>query len=132
METVSEILNSKLEWIEVERYLYNKPFHYHVLIKKVNIIHPKEFGYKRSFGEFNGEKFDWRKTLIDGSCIHVREYDTYYIIHRDRINPDDDLIRHIALDSLKSLPKLLPFIIPILLLKYNYKLIKKKRLRKYI
>ncbi|AFZ70784.1 hypothetical protein Calag_1062 [Caldisphaera lagunensis DSM 15908] len=132
MEKVSEILNSNLEWSDVERFLYYRPYHYHVLIKKTNIGHPKESGYKRSYGEYNGEKYDWRKTLIDGSCAHVREYDTYYIVHRDRVNPDDNLIKHIALDSLKSLPKILPFIIPILLLRYNYKLVKKKRLRRSI
>ncbi|MFP3228433.1 MAG: hypothetical protein RXQ71_06550 [Caldisphaera sp.] len=130
MEKVSEIIKHKTDLDEIENYLLHKPFHYHILIKKSYIKEPKTKGYKKSFGEYNGEKLDWRKTLIDGSCIHIREYNDYYIIHRDRVNPDDNLLKHIALDSLKDLPLVLPFLIPILLLRYNNKLIIKKKLRK--
>ncbi|MGC8572968.1 MAG: hypothetical protein C0171_00505 [Caldisphaera sp.] len=130
MENVSEIIKNKRDLDEIEQYLLHKPFHYHILIRKSNTQLPKTKGYKRSLGEYNGEKLDWRKTLIDGSCIHIREYNDYYIIHRDRVNPDDNLLKHIALDSLKSLPLILPFVIPIILLRYNQKLIIKKKLRK--
>ncbi|MDP8003324.1 MAG: hypothetical protein ACP5I6_03075 [Caldisphaera sp.] len=132
MEKVSEIIDSKMDWADIEHYLASKPFYYHVLIRKCNISNPKASGYKRSFGEYNGEKIDWRKTLINGTCIHIREYENYYIVHKDKVNPDDNLLKHIALDSLKNLPLILPFIIPILLLRYNYKLILKKRLRKTV
>ncbi len=36
--------------------------------------------------------------------LHIREYDTYYSVHYDKVDPRDDPLGHIMLDASKYFP----------------------------
>lgn len=36
--------------------------------------------------------------------LHIREYETYYSVHYDKIDPRDDALGHIMLDASKYFP----------------------------
>jgi len=50
-----------------------------------------------------GEKRGSIKQYRHGK-LHIREYDSYYSIHYDKIDPHNDAIGHILIDATKYFP----------------------------
>ncbi|HJU78145.1 MAG TPA: hypothetical protein VJ599_01090 [Nitrososphaeraceae archaeon] len=69
-----------------------------------NIIVPKTV---RPLMEYEptmlGEKKGSIKQYRHGK-LHIREYDTYYSVHYDKIDPNNDPIGHIMVDASKYFP----------------------------
>lgn len=61
--------------------------------------HPSTVGFAQSLGMPKGETGHWRYALPDGRGVHVREFDTEYRIHWDRVDPHVDLIGHLRVDA---------------------------------
>ncbi len=80
-------------------YLAIQPFYENFQIGKHDIGHPAQAGFGKSLGELKGQLADWRKSLPDSSCIHVLEYAADYTLHRDKRNPNTDLIGHLVEDA---------------------------------
>lgn len=68
-------------------------------IRRPDAIHPSRAGFRRSLGMPRGQIADWRKTTGHG-CIHVREYRTWYAVHRDRVDPKVSVFGHLFKDVL--------------------------------
>ena len=101
-----------LDWPDVAKALMASPYHVSYVLPKSALPDPADSCLEPSFGRRRGQLRDWRATLPDGSCLHVLEYRSVYAVHRDRANPNDSVIRHVALDE-PSLIALLP-ILPVL------------------
>jgi hypothetical protein len=39
--------------------------------------------------------------------LHIREYDTYYSVHYDKIDPNNDPVGHIMMDASKYFPSVM-------------------------
>lgn len=66
---------------------------------------PEESGlFRRSVGEQKGQVADWRAS-IPGSKrgVHVVEFVEHYSAHVDRYDPGKDPLRHLLMDSPKTL-----------------------------
>lgn len=50
-----------------------------------------------------GEKMGSLKQYRHGK-LHIREYDTYYTVHYDKIDPRNDPFGHIIMDASKYFP----------------------------
>lgn len=60
--------------------------------------------FRRSIGEMKGQIADWRTTLPNSTRgIHVVEFEDHYSVHVDRFDPGKDPVRHLLLDSPKTL-----------------------------
>ncbi|MCE4624129.1 MAG: hypothetical protein F7B11_05230 [Caldisphaeraceae archaeon] len=117
-----------MKWEEVESKIMKSKFHQDYLYYKKQLPDPSSFCLEPSVGKPRGQIKNWRKTLPDGSCLHVLEFKNIYIVHRDRANPNDSIIKHIALDEPKLI--LLTFWIPMLeLWRILFRCIYKKRQR---
>lgn len=60
--------------------------------------------FRRSIGEQKGQVADWRAS-IPGSKrgVHVVEFEDHYSAHVDRYDPNKDPIRHLLMDSPKTI-----------------------------
>ena len=86
-------------WSNVLPSLMHQSLHQDFEIEKLSIEHPASAGFEQSLGELKGQDFDWRKTLADGTCVHVLEYPTCYVYHRDSRNPNTDPLGHLLEDA---------------------------------
>jgi hypothetical protein len=86
-------------WANVLPFLQHQSFHQDFEIEKWRIEHPINDGFEQSVGELKGQSSDWRKTLADGSCIHVLEYPARYVYPRDVHNPNSDPLGHLLDDA---------------------------------
>ena len=69
-----------------------------------NIVVPKSvrplIDYEPTiFGEKRGSKKQYRH-----GNLHIREFDSYYSVHYDKIDPRKDPFGHILVDALKYIP----------------------------
>jgi hypothetical protein len=53
-----------------------------------------------------GEKRGSKKQYRHGS-LHIREYETYYSVHEDKIDPYKDAFGHIMVDASKYFPAIM-------------------------
>ncbi len=88
-----------MDWAEVARIMMRLPYHVDVIVRKDEVPSPRDYCMEPSIGKPRGQVSNWRATLPDGSCLHVLEYRNIYVVHRDRANLNDNIIRHIALDE---------------------------------
>ncbi len=71
-----------------------------VYISKEDIEAPEHSGFRNSIGIPRGQKADFRKRHNRG-CLHVLEYDTYYLAHWDIVDPLVNPIEHFIVDVLR-------------------------------
>ncbi len=95
-----------MDWVDVAGVLTRLPYHVDFLLPKGGLPDPRSRCLEPSWGRRRGQVRDWRATLPDGSCMHVLEFKTIYVVHRDRANPNDSVIRHVAMDE----PRLAPLV----------------------
>jgi hypothetical protein len=88
-----------MNWRQISDYLLHRPYYEKIRIDKGKIPHPSISGFIRSLGELKGQVADWRKSLKDGSCLHVEEYSTHYVVHRDKVDPHKNLLGHLVKDA---------------------------------
>lgn len=69
------------------------------------IPEPEKSGlFRRSIGEMKGQIADWRTTVPNSTRgIHVVEFEDHYSVHVDRFDPGKDPVRHLLLDSPKTI-----------------------------
>lgn len=71
-----------------------------------NIVpHPAESGlFHRSVGERKGQIADWRATLPGSRRgVHAVEFEDHYSVHVDRFDPEKEPLKHLMVDSPKTL-----------------------------
>ena len=62
-------------------------------------------GFYQSAGEWHGQIADWRLTFVDDPrCIHVLEYEGYYLVHWDYRDPSRDPLGHLQYDAPQYVP----------------------------
>ena len=84
-----------------------RPFHVDYILRKDEVESPQEGCLEPSAGRPRGQLRNWRATLPDGSCMHVLEFKSVYVVHRDRANLNDSVLRHVALDEPRAMVYLL-------------------------
>ncbi|MCL4337222.1 MAG: hypothetical protein M1129_02810 [Candidatus Thermoplasmatota archaeon] len=75
----------------------------------IRVPDPEKSGiFHRSVGERKGQIADWRAS-IPGSRrgVHAVEFDDRYSVHVDRFDPDKEPLKHLLVDSPKTLIGLL-------------------------
>ncbi|ADL18465.1 hypothetical protein ASAC_0057 [Acidilobus saccharovorans 345-15] len=117
-----------MDWLAIERAMVKAPYHVDYVVPKDSVPRPEEQCLEPSFGKPRGQLRNWRATLSDGSCLHVLEFKHFYVVHRDRANLNDSVIRHVALDEPSM--AVLSFWLPLLeLLRALLRARRRKRLR---
>ena len=86
-------------WDEVIDRVLRLPKHKDIKVPKSKVIHPLKEGFRRSIGEPSGQLADYRLTLADNKSIHIREYNKYYLVHWDAVDPEVDFIGHLINDA---------------------------------
>jgi len=81
----------------IKMVLKGKP-HVDIIVAKDIIINPKFEGFIESIGEPQGQIKDYRKE-VDNKSIHVREFEGYYTVHWDEVDPHKDPFGHLVKDS---------------------------------
>lgn len=60
--------------------------------------------FRRSVGEMKGQLADWRTGIPNSTRgIHIVEFEDHYSVHVDRFDPGKDPVRHLLLDSPRTL-----------------------------
>jgi hypothetical protein len=88
-----------MSWFVYENVVLQKPPHEDLRIEKMYVEHPSAEGYTESIGDPLGQKNDFRKGFEDGRGVHVREYEDHYLIHWDKIDPNQNPFGHIITDA---------------------------------
>ena len=73
----------------------HKPIYY----LKDEMPHPLNLGFQNDNGEPDGQWADYRFVLDDSKSIHIKEYEEYYSIHWDWVDPRVNWIEHLQRDS---------------------------------
>lgn len=68
-------------------------------VTKQGLPHPKVFGMFWSVGMPEGQVADYRKVLPGGAGFHVKDFQTHYEVHIDRVHPDINVIEHLRHDA---------------------------------
>lgn len=75
-------------WDAVERLVLAQPAGRDLHLIKAALPHPTEGGLDRAMGIPKGGSFrHFRRTVMERSCLHVREYRDHYQVHWDRTDP---------------------------------------------
>ena len=88
-----------MSWFSIEIMVLQRPCHEDIRIEKWEVQHPSAAGFSLSMGEPQGQKADYRKRLHDGRSLHVREFEDYYLVHWDNVDPSDNPIGHLLIDA---------------------------------
>lgn len=86
-------------WWEIQNRVRQKPVHTDIKVSKASISHPQ---YSSGFYPHFGERIckgHWRKRLPDNKCLHVMEFENYYLVHWDWVDPALNPIGHLILDA---------------------------------
>lgn len=81
-------------WNYVVVEVLHQPCHTNLKVRKTEIAHPSRSSFYLSTGEPQGQLADYRKCLQDGRGLHIREYEEYYLIHWDKVDPSN-IIGHL-------------------------------------
>ncbi len=75
----------------------------------IRVPEPEKSGlFHRSVGERKGQIADWRASITGSRRgIHAVEFDDRYSVHVDRFDPDKEPLKHLLVDSPKTLIGLL-------------------------
>ena len=81
------------------KFVLNNPEHEDLIIPKAMLGNLSEFGFCESIGELQGQLRDFRLALPDRRGIHIREYNDYYKMHWDIVDPHTDPMNHLRYDA---------------------------------
>ena len=79
-------------------YIAKAEKHRNLEIPVDDVIHPSLAGFRKDYGLPMGQDQDWRMTLPDDRCAHVREYPDHYRIHIDQVDPQVSVMGHLLAD----------------------------------
>jgi hypothetical protein len=93
------------DWKGIINYVrITQPAHVNTFVQKGLYVHPLEDGFIPSFGDSKNLVPHFRKSLPDGSGIHVLEYSDGYLLHWDYVDAITDPLGHIKQDAPQYLP----------------------------
>ncbi len=88
------------EWNQVRLILNSFDYHKSIRVSKSEVPPPTvNIGFEESIGEPENQIRDMRMRINGTECMHVKEYDEYYNVHRDRVDPKYDPLGHLMYDS---------------------------------
>ncbi|MFP3080966.1 MAG: hypothetical protein RXN88_03445 [Acidilobus sp.] len=117
-----------MDWETLERMMVKAPYHVDYIVPKDSMPSPEKACLEPSIGKYRGQLRNWRATLSDSSCLHVLEFKNIYVVHRDRANLNDSVVKHIALDEPRMI--VLTFWLPLLeLARVLFRVMWRKRMR---
>ena len=88
------------EWNQVRLILNKLDYHRSIRVPKSDVPPPTvNNGFEESIGEPENQIRDMRIRINGTECMHVKEYDEYYNVHRDRVDPKYDPLGHLIYDS---------------------------------
>lgn len=91
-----------IEWASVFQQVLAAPPHDEFRVPKLGMPHPVDRGFRLASGYPEGALAQYSRKTSDGGRIHIREYETYFMVHRDWGDPDSGLgglIIHLINDS---------------------------------
>jgi hypothetical protein len=80
------------------------PAHQNLQVSKQPYVHPLQDGFALSIGDSKDLVPHYRKSLSDGSGIHILEYSDCYLIHWDFVDAVTNPIGHIHQDAPQYVP----------------------------
>ncbi|MEM0136418.1 MAG: hypothetical protein QXU18_14525 [Thermoplasmatales archaeon] len=87
-------------WGRVKSKLDKLGYHKDVVVDKKKVSPPSVYdGFVESIGEPDFQLRDFRKRINGTESMHVKEYGSYYKVHRDKVDPEYDPISHLIEDS---------------------------------
>lgn len=86
------------EWTAAVRALLARPPHAEIVFEKDAVPDPENSGFARARGKPVGQTADYRLPLRTGGCVHVREFEDRYEVHRDRVAPSASRVGHLLVD----------------------------------
>lgn len=87
-------------WGRIKSRLDKIGYHKDVVVSKAETSPPSVYdGFVESIGEPDLQTRDLRKRINGTESMHVKEYDNYYKVHRDKVDPKYDPISHLIEDS---------------------------------
>jgi len=87
-------------WVNFIRKVLSMPKHAVLKIPKRLVPLPTEVGFEKTdLGYLKGAKCQYRLMLEDGRSLHLLEYDDYYTLHWDEIDPRKDPLGHLIFDA---------------------------------
>jgi hypothetical protein len=93
------------DWKGIISYVRtSQPAHVNTFVQKELYVHPLQDGFILSFGDSKDPIPHYRKTLPDGSGVHVLEYSNGYLLHWDYVDAITNPIGHIQFDAPQHLP----------------------------
>ncbi len=88
------------QWNQVRLILNSFDYHKSICVSKSEVPPPTvNNGFEESIGEPENQIRDMRMRINGTECMHVKEYDEYYSVHRDRVDPKYDPLGHLLYDS---------------------------------
>jgi len=94
--------SADIQWECVFRQVLAAPVHDEFQVPKIGMPHPIDQGFRSATGYPKGALAQYCCKTLDGGRIHIREYETYFVVHRDWGDPDSglgSLITHLINDS---------------------------------
>jgi len=86
-------------WSSVVRALLHEETGSALKIPVYQVEHPLDAGMRRSVGLPMGQRTDYRLTLEDCQCLHVRDFGDHYEAHLDSVDPACDTLSHLFRDA---------------------------------
>jgi len=87
-------------WRNIIKRVLSLPPHVEFRIPKRTVPSPEAVGFKETgLGDLKGARKQYRLRLPDGRSLHLRDYDQYYTIHWDEIDPELDPLGHLVKDA---------------------------------
>jgi hypothetical protein len=86
-------------WEDVAVVLNDEPQGSLLRIPKGQLPHPSEVGAKPSMGLPVGQQADFRFTMNDCRCLHVRIFQDRYEAHIDSVDPACSIVEHLRKDA---------------------------------
>ena len=90
------------EWVSVFQQVAASPPHDEFRVPKLGMPHPIDMGFRLASGYPNGSLAQYSYKTSGAGRIHIREYETCFMVHRDWGDPDSGLrglILHLFNDS---------------------------------
>lgn len=91
-----------IQWASVFRQVSAFPPHHEFRVSKLGKPHPLAQGFSSASGYPKGALAQYSLKTSDGGRIHIRDYETYFTVHRDWGDPDSGLgglLIHLINDS---------------------------------
>ncbi len=90
---MNQIVNNTIDfrWTNVFQQVMASPPHQDIQVPKLGMPHPIDQSFNSATGYLKGAIGQYSLRTPDGGRIHIREYQTYFVVHRDWGDPDSGL-----------------------------------------